>query len=65
MTLTAIAAPQTPGAKPELCDIVSVDLKLRAHRIANIRHLINISPILPLLARLVSSPISEFVTLTR
>ena len=49
-TLVAICAPTTPGGEAELSDIITVDLKSRKDRIANIRHLINLSTLLPMLA---------------
>ncbi|KAI6099264.1 hypothetical protein EDD16DRAFT_527886 [Pisolithus croceorrhizus] len=52
VTLAAIAAPPARGGKSRVQDIVSVDLKLRKDRIANVRHIINLAPILSLLASL-------------
>ncbi|KAI6138721.1 hypothetical protein BKA82DRAFT_4461270 [Pisolithus tinctorius] len=59
MTLTAITAP-AEGKKPGRCDIITVDLKSKEDRIANVRHLINLSPLLPLLANLVPSGVNDF-----
>ncbi|KAI6098234.1 hypothetical protein F5141DRAFT_445194 [Pisolithus sp. B1] len=52
MTLVAITAPPARGGKPRVHDIVSIDLKLRKDRIANVRHIIILAPILTLLASL-------------
>lgn len=52
MTLVAITAPPVRGGKPRVHDIVSIDLKLRKDRIANVRHIIILVPILTLLASL-------------
>ncbi|KAI6015584.1 hypothetical protein EDC04DRAFT_644128 [Pisolithus marmoratus] len=50
MTLVAITAPRTRQGKPQVHDIVSVDLQFGKGRIANVRHLINLVPILLVLA---------------
>ncbi|KAI6045161.1 hypothetical protein EDC04DRAFT_2929361 [Pisolithus marmoratus] len=65
MTLAAITAPQAPGQKPGCHDIINVDLKLREDRIANVRHLINLSPLLPLLANLVPPHVYDFLEVKR
>lgn len=64
MTLTAITAP-APGKKPGRHDIITIDLHSRANRIANVRHLINLSPLLPLLANLVPSGVSDLQEVQR
>ncbi|KAI6145599.1 hypothetical protein BKA82DRAFT_995780 [Pisolithus tinctorius] len=63
MTLTAIIAPRAPENKIRLHDIITVDLKYTRDRIANIRHLINLSSVLLLLGNLVSSPVDDFTVL--
>ena len=60
MTLTAITAPMTPGGKARLFDLVTVNLDLKKDRIANIRHLINLSTLLPMLSGLVPVPLNDF-----
>ena len=60
MTLCAITAPNIPGGTPGIFDIITVDLKLRKDRIANIRHLINLSPLFPVMASLVLFYVNEF-----
>ena len=59
MTLCAILEPDRPRSKARIFDIVMVDLRFRKNRIANIRHLINLSSLFPILAGLVSS-LNEF-----
>ncbi|KIN92693.1 hypothetical protein M404DRAFT_1009422 [Pisolithus tinctorius Marx 270] len=54
MTLAAITAPAA-GDESGLHDIINVDLKLREDRITNVRLLVSLSPLLPLLAKLVPS----------
>ncbi|KAI6045162.1 hypothetical protein EDC04DRAFT_2889346 [Pisolithus marmoratus] len=51
--------------KPGCHDIISVNLKLRKDRIANVRHLINLSPLLPLLANLAPSRLDDFHNIWR
>ncbi|KAI6024332.1 hypothetical protein EDC04DRAFT_2900184 [Pisolithus marmoratus] len=46
MTLVAITAPRTRNGEPQLHDIITVDLGLRKDRLANVRYLINLAPIL-------------------
>ncbi|KAG5653156.1 hypothetical protein H0H81_001998 [Sphagnurus paluster] len=53
MTLVAITASDTLA--PNVDDLVTVDLRQRKDRIANIRHMINIASVLPELARLARS----------
>ncbi|CAA7260723.1 unnamed protein product [Cyclocybe aegerita] len=66
MTLTAITPPaDSEGSKPVVHDLVRVDLRLRVDRIANIRHLINLSTILTHLVELVQSPVGDFEQILR
>ena len=60
MTLCAITPPVTPGGKARIFDIIRVDLRFRKNRIANIRHLINLVPLFPVLAGLVPFSSNEF-----
>ncbi|KAF8695002.1 hypothetical protein AX14_001918 [Amanita brunnescens Koide BX004] len=60
MTLCAILVPDTPRSKARIFDIVTVDLRFRKSRIANIRYLINLSSLFPVLASLVPFSVSEF-----
>ncbi|KAI6147664.1 hypothetical protein BKA82DRAFT_825312 [Pisolithus tinctorius] len=59
MTLTAITAPKSNEEKPGLEDIVTIDLRRRKDRIANICHLINLSALLHPLASLMAPPTSH------
>ena len=60
MTLCAITEPDVPGGKARVLDIITVDLRFRKDRIANICHLINLSPLFPILAGLVPFSANEF-----
>jgi hypothetical protein len=60
MTLCAILVPDTPRSKARIFDIVTVDLRFRKSRIANIRYLINLSSLFPVLASLVPFSVNEF-----
>jgi hypothetical protein len=60
MTLVAITAPDSPGGTPKVHDLISLDLRWRKDRIANIRHLINLSAILARLPELVQFPSNDF-----
>ncbi|KAG6910045.1 hypothetical protein DXG01_013769 [Tephrocybe rancida] len=53
LTLVAITPPPHAQALPVVHDLVSVDLSLRADRIMNILHLINLVPLLQALSELV------------
>ncbi|KIN94556.1 hypothetical protein M404DRAFT_379611 [Pisolithus tinctorius Marx 270] len=64
MTLTTLTAPAS-GRKPRRHDMIHVDLKSRTDRITNIRHLINLSALLPLPANLVPSGVNDFQELCR
>jgi len=65
MTLAAITAPTAAiRHTPAVHDLISIDLRFRKNRIANIRHLINLSTILPRLADLVRCPVDDFRTFT-
>lgn len=65
MTLCAITPPVTLGGKVGVFDIITVDLRFRRSRIANIRHLINLSPLFPVLAGLVPFRDNEFARFDR
>ncbi|KDR72787.1 hypothetical protein GALMADRAFT_252049 [Galerina marginata CBS 339.88] len=60
MTLAAITPPDSQGGKPKVHDLISLDLRWKKDRIANIRHLINLSTILPQLTELVRFPVDDF-----
>jgi hypothetical protein len=60
MTLVAITAPDSRRSKPRVHDLINLDLRLRRDRIANIRHLINLSNILPWLTEIVRRPADDF-----
>ena len=64
MTLAAVTAPDNSESNTDIVDIITVDLSLRTNRIANIRHLINLSPLFSTLAGLVP-PTHDFVVLSR
>lgn len=64
MTLTAITAPDTSESDANIVDIITVDLSLGKNRTANIRHLINLSPLFLTLAGLVPST-NDFVVRNR
>ena len=63
LTLVAICPPPQGQSHPFVRDIVSVDLTLKADRIRNICHLINLVGLFELLADLVRPPVAEFVKL--
>ena len=50
MTPTSITAPDTPGGRARIFDIITPDLGLKKDRIADIRHLTKFSPIFLTLA---------------
>ena len=59
MTLCAITEPGVPGGKARIFDIITVNLRFRKDRIANICHLINLFPLFPILAGLVPFSVNE------
>lgn len=65
ITLTAIIKPRTRTEqfRPRLYDIATLDLKFRRNRIANIRYLINLSPVLHVLASMEPSPLNDYAVL--
>ena len=65
MTLCAITAPNTPGGRARIFDIITVDLRLRKDRIANILYLINLSPLFTVLTGLVPFSVNEFAVFDR
>ena len=65
MTVAAIIAPNPKGSKPKIHDLIRLDLRWRKDRIANIRHLINLSSLLPQLTDLVPVHIVDFEKLVR
>ncbi|KAF9480017.1 hypothetical protein BDN70DRAFT_833598 [Pholiota conissans] len=62
LTLVAIIAPEYPGSKPKVRELISLGLKLRRNRIANLRHIINLSNILSQLADIVQVSADDFQT---
>lgn len=58
MTLVAITAPAA-GDESGLHDIINVDQKSREDRITNVRLLVSLSPLLPLLVKLVQSAVDD------
>jgi len=66
MTVVAITAPSASASgKPEIKDLVRIDLSSKKERIRNIRNLINIAYILPKLAALVRSRVKDFASFAR
>ncbi|KAF8878908.1 hypothetical protein CPB84DRAFT_1793794 [Gymnopilus junonius] len=66
MTPVAIAPPtKTSNSKPVIYDLVSTDLRSRTQRIATIRRILNMAPLLCELAALVRNPIGEFKVFER
>jgi hypothetical protein len=60
MSLVAIIAPDVQGNKPKVLDLIKVHAKERKGRIANMRHIINLSTILPLFTEFVRPHPGDF-----
>ena len=66
LTLTAICAPSTPSQTPAVLDLTSANLRFKRDRIANLCRLINLSPHLyPLLKLIGYRDIPEFTVIER
>ena len=64
MALVAITAPDSQGGKPKVHDLITLNLKWRKDRIANIHHILNLSIILPKLVEFVCG-VDDYQIFTR
>ncbi|KAF9484990.1 hypothetical protein BDN70DRAFT_928003 [Pholiota conissans] len=61
MTFVALTPPTgSQGGRPTVHELATFDLRWRRSRIDNMRHLINLATILPLLKKLVRSPVNDW-----
>ena len=65
LTLVAISRPVRERGRPIIIDLAKADLRLRRDRIANIRHLINLTTLFKPLADLVQAKVAEFQPIER